>query len=50
MTLRQLIDAIEAGYAAGKTGLDDDMLQLLIDLGDRTHEIRELLDNQEGEE
>jgi hypothetical protein len=43
VTLIELCDAIEAGYAAGKSGLDDDMLDLLIELGDRTEEIKQLV-------
>lgn len=31
--------AIQAGYAAGKSGMDDDMLPHLIDLGDQADEI-----------
>ena len=42
MTLVELCTAIEAGYAAGKCGFDDDMIQWLIELGDRTAEIKAL--------
>lgn len=30
---------IEAGYAADKSGLDDDMITLLVELGDHAGEI-----------
>jgi hypothetical protein len=44
LKLRELCDAIEAGYAAGKSGMDDDMLPLILELADRTAEIKTLID------
>lgn len=43
MNLKQICEAIEAGYAADKSGLDDDMLPLLQELADQTSEILELM-------
>lgn len=39
MTLKELCEAIEAGYAAGKTMFDDSMVGLAQDLCDRTGKI-----------
>lgn len=41
--LLALCDKIEAGYAAEKSGFDDDMAPLLIELGDSTDSIRAVL-------
>jgi hypothetical protein len=43
-TLKQLCDDIEAGYAADKSGLDDDMIELLAELSNKTGEIKELIE------
>lgn len=43
-TLLQLCEAIEAGYADEKSGMDDDMIPLLQELADRTEEIKALID------
>ena len=43
MKLLQLCFAIEAGYAAEKSGLDDDMVPLIIELADNTELIRQLI-------
>ena len=48
MTLTQLLDAIDAGYAGGRSGLDDGMLDLLLELGNRTGEIRAALAALQG--
>lgn len=42
-TLLHLCDLIEAGYAEDKSGGDDDMHQHLIDLGDQTQAIRDVV-------
>ena len=40
--LHDLCSKIEAGYDASKSGLDDDMVQLLVDLSYQTELIRNL--------
>ena len=47
MTLAELCDAIEAGYDAGKSGFEDDMISWLFELGDRTDEIKALIHTPE---
>ncbi len=44
MNLRDTCQAIIDGYAADKSGLDDDMVPHLIDLGDAAEDILHLLD------
>lgn len=44
MKLYDLCTAIEAGYAAGKSSLDAGMLDLVVQLADRTAEIKSLID------
>lgn len=40
--LAALCEPIVKGYASGKSGLDDDMLQRLIDLGDNAQAVQRL--------
>lgn len=47
--IRALCVAIEAGYDAGKSGMDDDMIQHLIDLGDHAAGIVSLIDTKDDE-
>lgn len=42
--LKKLCEQIEAGYAANKSGLDDDMVPLLVELADETALIKELIE------
>lgn len=41
-TLTQLCDEIIAGYAAEKSGLDDDMIDLVLELADKAEDIKQL--------
>lgn len=50
LTLEQVVDKIDELYAQELCGLDSPLLEYLIELGDRTQEIRDLIKQNDAME